>query len=144
AVDFLIRTHGEQAMVGLVRSYAGGVTDDEAFQAALGTDLAGFEAAWLADLGTPAPSPFGPIPAPSGPGATATTPVGLDVTSVLAIILVAGIAMAGAGVLIQRRSSRLPAAVVDLEPAEPAPTAAPGAPADQAEPPGAGETGPPP
>ena len=36
AVDFLIRTHGEDALVSLVRSYAEGRTDDEAFEAAIG------------------------------------------------------------------------------------------------------------
>ena len=66
-------------MVGLVRSYADGVSDDEAFTAALGVDVAGFEAAWLASIGSPAPSPYGPKPAPAGPvpvdwGGTAPTP----------------------------------------------------------------------
>jgi hypothetical protein len=67
AVDFLVRRYGQPALVELVRSYAGGVTDDEAFLAALGTDTAGFEAAWLDDLGVPAPRPFGPRDAPAGP-----------------------------------------------------------------------------
>jgi hypothetical protein len=67
AVDFLVRRYGEGAMVSLVRSYANGVTDDEAFQAALGTDVAGFEAAWLDDLGTEVPLPYGPVEAPPGP-----------------------------------------------------------------------------
>ena len=38
----------------LIRSYADGVSDDEAFQAALGRDVAGFEADWLAELGAEA------------------------------------------------------------------------------------------
>lgn len=67
AVDFLVRTHGQEALVGLVRSYADGRTDDEAFSAALGTDLAGFHAAWLADLGAATPQVYGPRPAASGP-----------------------------------------------------------------------------
>ena len=33
AVDYLVRTYGQDALVKLVRSYADGVTDDEAFQA---------------------------------------------------------------------------------------------------------------
>ncbi|HSO30738.1 MAG TPA: peptidase MA family metallohydrolase [Candidatus Sulfomarinibacteraceae bacterium] len=67
AVDFLVRRYGQPAMVALVRSYADGVTDDEAFLEALGTDTAGFEVAWLDDLGAPAPSPYGPLDAPPGP-----------------------------------------------------------------------------
>ena len=67
AVSFLVDHYGPDAMVALVRSYKGGVSDDEAFQAALNTDVAGFEAAWLASIGSPVPSPFGPKPAPAGP-----------------------------------------------------------------------------
>jgi hypothetical protein len=74
AVDYLIRTYGKPALVKLVRSYAGGVSDDEAFRAALATgtqanglDVAGFQAAWLADLGAVTPVVYGPAPAPAGP-----------------------------------------------------------------------------
>ncbi len=67
AVDFLVREKGTDALVSLVNSYADGVTDDEAFSAAIGTDLAGFEAAWLADLGAETPVQHGPQPAPAGP-----------------------------------------------------------------------------
>ncbi len=67
AVDYLIRTYGQDALVRLIRSYADGVTDDETFQAALRVDVAGFEAGWFADLGIEAPQPFGPQPAPTGP-----------------------------------------------------------------------------
>ncbi|MCU0482973.1 MAG: peptidase MA family metallohydrolase [Chloroflexi bacterium] len=67
AVDYLIRTYGSEAMVELVRSYAGGVSDDEAFVAAIGVDTAAFEAAWLADIGAVMPQQRGPQPAPSGP-----------------------------------------------------------------------------
>jgi hypothetical protein len=67
AVDFLVREHGERALVGLIRSYAGGVTDDEAFEAAIGLNLTEFEAAWLDHLGAPAPIAYGPRPAPAGP-----------------------------------------------------------------------------
>jgi hypothetical protein len=67
AVSFLVDQYGRGAMVALVRSYADGVTDDEAFQSALGTDVAGFEAAWLESIGASAPIPFGPRPAPAGP-----------------------------------------------------------------------------
>lgn len=67
AVDFLVRHYGKDALVRLIRSYAGGVSDDEAFKAGVGTDVAGFQAAWLADLGAKAPVQYGPQAAPSGP-----------------------------------------------------------------------------
>jgi len=79
AIDYLIRTYGQDAMVRLIRSYAGGVSDDEAFTAALGVDMAGFQSAWLADLKAPTPIAVGPVPAPAGPvpagwGGAAPTP----------------------------------------------------------------------
>lgn len=67
AVDFLIREHGQDALVELIRSYADGRTDDEAFQDAIGLDVAAFDAAWLADLGAVTPVRHGPQPAPAGP-----------------------------------------------------------------------------
>ncbi len=67
AVDFLVRTHGTQALVNLLHAYAGGVTDDEAFTTATGTDVAGFEQAWLTALGASAPVKHGPQPAAPGP-----------------------------------------------------------------------------
>jgi hypothetical protein len=67
AVSYLVDHFGRDAMVALVRSYAGGVSDDEAFQAALQMDVSGFEAAWLDSIGAPTPSPIGPRPAPAGP-----------------------------------------------------------------------------
>jgi len=67
AVDFIVRTYGREALVGLIRSYAKGVSDDEAFSTAFGVDTAGFESAWLKDLGATAPVRLGPVPAPVGP-----------------------------------------------------------------------------
>ena len=67
AVDFLIRAHGQEALVSLIRSYADGRTDDEAFTAALGIDMTAFGEAWLDDLGAAAPTRYGPQPAPPGP-----------------------------------------------------------------------------
>ncbi len=67
AIDYLIRTNGREALVKLIRSYAGGVSDDAAFGAALGVDVAGFDTGWLADIGVGEPVPFGPRPAPAGP-----------------------------------------------------------------------------
>jgi len=67
AVDYLIRTYGQDALVALIRSYAEGRTDDEAFRDALGVDVPTFAAAWLDDLGAEPPQRFGPQPAPDGP-----------------------------------------------------------------------------
>ncbi len=67
AVDHFIATHGEPKLVQLIRSYAEGVTDDEAFTDATGADLAAFDASWVASLGGEIPEPFGPQPAPVGP-----------------------------------------------------------------------------
>jgi hypothetical protein len=63
-------------------AYASGHSDDEAFETAFGVDMAGFDAAWLADNGVtaakygPQPAPTGPLPpgwngSGTGPGATA-------------------------------------------------------------------------
>ena len=67
AVDYLVDTHGEDALVSLIRSYANGLTDDEAFEAALGIDMTTFGEAWLEALGAAAPTKYGPQPAPAGP-----------------------------------------------------------------------------
>lgn len=76
AVDFLIRAHGQDALVALIRSYADGRTDDEAFRAAIGTDVAGLNDAWLAELGAQKPVRHGPQPAPAGPLPSAWTSSG--------------------------------------------------------------------
>ena len=67
AVDFFIQTHDQDALVALIGSYADGLTDNEAFEAAIGMDAAEFNAAWLADLGAVVPQRHGPQPAPPGP-----------------------------------------------------------------------------
>jgi hypothetical protein len=67
ALDFMVATYGRDAVVKLFRSYASGVTDDEAFRAALGVDVPGFEQAWFANIGAKTPAQSGPQPAPPGP-----------------------------------------------------------------------------
>ncbi len=67
AIDYLVREHGQDTLVSLVRSYADGRTDDEAFEGAIGMDVAAFNDAWLADLGAKEPVKYGPQPAPTGP-----------------------------------------------------------------------------
>ena len=67
AVERIVRVNGRDALVRLIRSYHDGVSDDEAFKAALGRDLAGFESDWLGELGAKPPPRLGPRPAPAGP-----------------------------------------------------------------------------
>ena len=67
AVDYFIKTYGEQTLWDLVRSYAQGQSDDDAFTTATGTDMAAFNAAWMGSLGAEVPQPRGPQPAPPGP-----------------------------------------------------------------------------
>lgn len=67
AIDYLVRTDGSSTLYRLVLGYKDGLTDDEAFARALGTDLAGFESGWLNELGAEAPVRYGPQPAPPGP-----------------------------------------------------------------------------
>jgi hypothetical protein len=74
AVSYIVDTFGQDALVKLIRSYATGVTDDEAFKAAIGRDTATLGREWLASIAASAPSPYGPRPAPPGllpPGWTA-------------------------------------------------------------------------
>jgi Peptidase MA superfamily len=67
AVDFLIRSYGQPALVKLIKTYSQGVTDDEALRAAIGLDVAGFNVAWMNDLKAVTPTPYGPQPPPIGP-----------------------------------------------------------------------------
>lgn len=67
AVDFFIKRYGEQALWDLVRSYADGQSDDDAFINATGADVAVFNSDWFGYLGAQVPVPFGPQPAPPGP-----------------------------------------------------------------------------
>jgi hypothetical protein len=67
AVDYLVRTYGKPALVTLIRSYSKGLTDDEAFTAALGVNVSAFDAGWRAALGAKPMASSGPRPAPAGP-----------------------------------------------------------------------------
>jgi hypothetical protein len=67
AVDFFIRTYDEQTLWSLVRSYADGVSDDDAFRAATGADMGSFNEAWMGSLGLGVPEPLGPRAGQPGP-----------------------------------------------------------------------------
>jgi hypothetical protein len=122
AVDRIVRVNGRPSLVKLIRSYRDGVSDDEAFNAALGRDLAGFESDWLAELGAkppvrrgPQPAPGGPVPAgwagpqpnasfdvigSAAPTASAPTPIGNGQTSALFAVIIAIAAAAALIVLV--------------------------------------------
>lgn len=67
AIDHIVRTDGDDALLALVDAYKEGLTDDEAFTKALGRDFGAFEAGWLKELGAEQPERYGPQPAPAGP-----------------------------------------------------------------------------
>ena len=112
AVDYLIRTYGQESLVTLITSYADGRSDDEAFEAAIGIDVTAFDAAWLADLGADPPVRHGPQDAPPGPVLGAPTgPIvpgddAADLLPVAAVGLVGVlvIGLAAAWFLTRRRS----------------------------------------
>src|SRR6185295_3419992 len=67
AVDYMVKTYGKPDLVKLIRSYAQGLTDDEAFKAALGVDVAAFDTGWRKSLDAKPMASTGPRPAPAGP-----------------------------------------------------------------------------
>jgi hypothetical protein len=67
AIDYLVKTYHQQALLGLISAYKAGLTDDEAFTRAIDKDVAAFQAGWLDDIGAAAPQAYGPQPNPSGP-----------------------------------------------------------------------------
>ena len=67
AVAYLVDTYGMDALVKLIRTYADGVSDDDAMRAATGRSLAEFDAEWLGSIGVDAPELKGPQPAAPGP-----------------------------------------------------------------------------
>jgi hypothetical protein len=66
AVDFMVRKYGQPAVAKLVKAYAKGVTDDEAFTGGIGVNVAAFNTAWLSANGVTS-TKYGPQPAPTGP-----------------------------------------------------------------------------
>lgn len=81
AVDYFIRTYGDQTFWSLVKSYGNGVSDDAAFTAATGSDVDAFNAAWFQSLGLTPPPPAGPQQ--GAPGAVPPDWVGFDVPPTL-------------------------------------------------------------
>jgi hypothetical protein len=100
AVDYLIRTYTKDALVQLIRSYADGRTDDEAFKAALGVDISTFGEGWLADVDAKPPIQYGPKPAAPGPVSAPATKSGLPVVpmvfALVVLVIVVAVALAAA------------------------------------------------
>lgn len=71
AVDHLVRTHGEEALIELITAFGEGLGLDAAFETATGADFAAFDKEWLASLGTEMPTAYGPQPGLPGPLPTA-------------------------------------------------------------------------
>ena len=109
AVDYMIRTHGSDALVTLINSYAEGRTDDEAFTAALGLDMTAFGEAWFADVKAKPPTKYGPQPEAPGPvpaawtGAEPTAPAASGSSTGVVIVLLLGlVALVVIGVIVAR------------------------------------------
>jgi hypothetical protein len=144
AVDYLIRAHGEDALVALIRSYAGGVTDDEAFRAGVGQDVPAFDAAWRQSLRAREPIVYGPQPAPAGPlpagwtGSSATPPPNAAAPTTpgaggapggpTVIVVPAIVALIGLLILVRRRSTRHRLVAPPTGPADDASSPPPGPP----------------
>ncbi len=67
SVDYFIKTYGDQKLWALVRSYSNGLSDDDAFTQATGSNVEDFNAAWMSSLGVSVPPSFGPQPGLPGP-----------------------------------------------------------------------------
>jgi hypothetical protein len=108
AVDFFVRTHGRDALIQLIRSYADGRTDDEAFTAAIGVDVGAFNDAWMADLGAVAPKRYGPQPAPVGePGSIRpSTETGSGTRTWVLVAILGGIVVASMLLFVRERGRR--------------------------------------
>jgi hypothetical protein len=66
AVDYMVRTYGQPAVRKMLTAYSTGASDDEAFMAGLGVDVAAFDKAWLASVGVKSAPTYGPQAAPTG------------------------------------------------------------------------------
>ena len=105
AADFMVSKYGRPAIAKLLQAYLKGDTDDEAFMAAFGVDVAAFDTAFMA--GNHATSPtYGPQPEPTSPagltgpaGSTQQSPGGPAKSDNTQVYLLAG-AMAAAGVVL--------------------------------------------
>jgi hypothetical protein len=75
AVDLMVRKFGRADILKLVRGYAAGDSDDEAFKAAFGVDVATFDASFMAENNATA-TKYGPQPEPTSAPGGAVAPTG--------------------------------------------------------------------
>jgi hypothetical protein len=110
----MVRKYGKSDVLKLVQAYAKGDSDDEAFQAAFGVDVAAFDDAFMTSNNAratkygPQPAPTGvpggavapgstPAPAAGNPGEPASLPANRTAIYILAgVMAVAGLALMGA------------------------------------------------
>lgn len=111
AVDFFVKTYTEPKLWELVRSYAEGVSDDDAFTRATGGDLAAFNKAWMESLGVSVPPELGPQPgptptgSPSAPGSSSGDSSSLVLLGLLVLVVAAILVVVW---LVTRRGGRQP------------------------------------
>ena len=67
AVEYLVDTQGEPALVELLKAFGEGRGLDGAFRRATSQDFEAFDLGWLASLGAEPPTPYGPQPVGPGP-----------------------------------------------------------------------------
>ena len=105
AADFMVTKYGRPAIAKLLQAYAKGDTDDEAFMAAFGVDVAAFDQAFMSDNHATS-TKYGPQPEPTSPagsagttGSNQQTPGGAAKPDNSAVYLLAG-GMAALGILL--------------------------------------------
>jgi hypothetical protein len=106
ATGFMVSKYGRPAVLKLIQAYAKGDTDDEAFTAAFGVDVAAFDTAFMADSNATS-TKYGPQPeATSQPGTPSTAGSGQQNSTGSSstkdnttVYLIAGL-MAAAGVVL--------------------------------------------
>jgi hypothetical protein len=109
AADFLVTKYGRADVLKLVQAFGKGDTDDEAFQAALGVDVATFDKAFMADNNA-TPTKYGPRPeatSPTVPSQKAPAKSGNSALYLLAgIMAVAGVVLLGCALAMVLSSRR--------------------------------------
>lgn len=107
-VTYIIETWGQEGVARLLEAYAGGVSDDEAVQAALGISLDELDRAWLGSYGVESPS-FGSLTQPevaaamAPPDGEGTPPARSTSEPVVAAAAALAVMAASVGTLLIRR-----------------------------------------
>ncbi|MCY3783034.1 MAG: peptidase MA family metallohydrolase [Chloroflexi bacterium] len=107
-VTYIIETWGREGVAALLEAYAGGVSDDEAVQAALGVSLQELDRAWLGTHGVVSPT-FESLAQPevavamASPDGEGSSPAGPAPEPVAAAAVAFALVAAAATVLLVRR-----------------------------------------